>query len=105
MLTAFGVECLIKAVWLKQGHQLAQNGKYMEMIKNEGHHLGRLCEAAGIVLSQREEAPLARLSDIAGSIARYPIGRRARQTTRVWWSSTDDHIIENLIVRLKTEMS
>jgi len=37
MLTAFGIECLIKAVWLKQGHQLAQNGKCMEMIKNEGH--------------------------------------------------------------------
>jgi hypothetical protein len=27
MLTAFGIECLIKAVWLKQGRQLAQNGE------------------------------------------------------------------------------
>jgi hypothetical protein len=77
----------------------------MEMIKNERHHLGRLCEAAGIVLNQREAALLARLSDIAGSIGRYPIGRRVRQTTRgPWWSTTDDRIIENLIMRLEREL-
>src|SRR5205814_9743293 len=28
MLAAFGIECLIKAIWVKQGHSLARNGKY-----------------------------------------------------------------------------
>ena len=47
MLTAFGIECLIKAVWLKQGHRLAQNGKYVPMTNNERHHLVKLCRVVG----------------------------------------------------------
>src|SRR6266496_4657471 len=43
MLDAFGLECLIKAVWLKQGHQLARNGRYVGMMKKEGHRLEKLC--------------------------------------------------------------
>jgi hypothetical protein len=105
MLTAFGIECLIKAIWLTQGHQLARNGKYIPMMNKEGHRLDKLCRAAGIVLNQREEQALVELSDIAGSIGRYPIPSRARQTTEaLGWSSGDDDVIANLIVRLKIEL-
>ena len=106
MLDAFGIECLIKAIWLKQGHQLARDGKYVGMMRKEGHRLERLCRAAGIVLHQREEETLVRLSDIAGSIGRYPIPSRAPQTTAAHrWSSPEDYeIIENLIARLEREL-
>ena len=88
MLTAFAIECLIKAIWIKQGHQLAQNGKYVPMIKNERHQLVPLCRAAGIALDRREADVLGRISDIAGSIGRYPIARRASQRKRACsWSS------------------
>jgi hypothetical protein len=46
MLAAFGIECLIKAIWIKKGHQLARNGKYIEIILNERHRLVPLCQAA-----------------------------------------------------------
>ncbi len=106
MLAAFGIECLIKAIWLKQGHQLARNGKYVGMMRNEGHRLEKLCRKAGIVLNEREEEVLTRISNIAGSIGRYPIPSRAGQTTdALWWSSpSDDDIVENRIVRLKKEL-
>lgn len=105
MLTAFGIECLIKAIWLTQGHQLARNGKYVPMLEKDGHRLEKLCRKAGIVLNQREEQALVELSDIAGSIGRYPIPSRARQTTdALGWSSGDDDVIANLIVRLKIEL-
>ena len=101
MLTAFGIECLIKAIWLKQGNQLARDGKFVPMIKNERH---QLCGAARVALDSREADALERMSDIAGSIGRYPIGRRAREYKSVSWSSNDDDIIENLIVKLKTQL-
>lgn len=106
MLAAFGIECLIKAIWLTQGHQLARNGKYVGMMEKEGHRLEKLCRKAGIVLNEHEEEVLTRISNIAGSIGRYPIPSRAPQTTdALWWSSpVDDDIIENLIVRLKIEL-
>ena len=104
MLAAFGIECLIKAIWLKQGNQLASNGKYVPMIPNEGHRLVRLCRVAGIALDSRETDALERMSDIAGSIGRYPISRRARQNKSLSWGSQDDDIIENLIVKLKTQL-
>ena len=37
MLTAFGIECLIKATWVKDGHQLARDGKHIPMTQNERH--------------------------------------------------------------------
>jgi hypothetical protein len=104
MLTAFGIECLIKAIWLKQGNQLASNGKYVPMIPNERHRLVPLCRAAGIALDSREADALERMSDIARSIGRYPIGRRARENKSVSWSSRDDDIIKNLIVKLKAQL-
>jgi hypothetical protein len=106
MLAAFGIECLIKAVWLTQGHQLARDGKYVPMMKNEGHRLEKLCARAGIALSQQEEQVLIELSNIAGSIGRYPIPSRAPQTTLAlsWSMPTNDLIIQNRVVRLKREI-
>lgn len=106
MLDAFGIECLIKALWLKQGQQLARDGKYVGMMKKEGHRLEKLCRCAGIRLSRREEETLIRLSDIAGSIGRYPIERRVPQrAVSLRWSDPDDYeVIENLIARLKREL-
>ncbi len=106
MLDAFGIECLIKAIWLKQGHQLVRDGKYVPMPGEGGHRLEKLCRTARIPLNQREEETIARLSDIAGSIARYPIPRRAPKSTgALGWSEPGDYeIIENLIARLEREL-
>jgi hypothetical protein len=105
MLTAFGIECLIKAIWIKQGNQLARDGRYVPMTKNEHHDLVRLCGVAGIALDQCEINALNQISDIAGSIGRYPIARTASLTEGVRsWSSEDDEVIGNLIVRLKKEL-
>jgi hypothetical protein len=106
MLAAFGIECLIKAVWVKRGNQLARDGKYVPMTKNEGHRLVKLCCVAGIPLDSREADALERMSDIARTIGRYPIARWAGEIIPMGcsWSSVDDGIIENLIVRFNTEL-
>jgi hypothetical protein len=106
MLDAFGIECLIKAIWLKQGHQLARDGRYIGMMPKEGHRLEKLCVRAGIALNRREEETLTRLSDIAGSAGRYPIPSRVPQRpVTIRWSDPGDYeIIENLIARLEREL-
>ncbi len=83
MLAAFGIECLIKAIWVKHGHSLARYGKYIPMLPNEGHQLVPLCRVAGIALDAREKHALERISIIA---------------------SNDTYIIENFVLRLKTEL-
>jgi hypothetical protein len=106
MLTAFGIECLIKAIWLKQGHQLARDGKYVEMIKHERHQLVELCGAARIALDSRQTQVLQRISEIAGSIGRYPIGRRSSEADRGRvWSGRYDRVIEDFIAKLQTQLN
>jgi hypothetical protein len=103
MLTAFGIECLIKAIWIKQGNQLARDGKYIGMTKKEKpHELVRLCDIAGIALNQRETDALQQISDIAKSIGRYPIARNAEVNSRAGVWSYDD-TIENFLEKLKAQ--
>jgi len=111
MLAAFGIECLVKAIWLKQGHQLARDGKYIPIVQNEGHRLVPLCRAVGINMDAREQDALERISIIGRTIGRYPIARRAYEMrvgqfhkhtgSSISWSSDDDRIIESLVTRLK----
>jgi hypothetical protein len=111
MLAAFGIECLVKAIWLKQGHELARDGKYVPIVQNEGHRLVPLCRAVGISMDVREEDVLERISIIGRTIGRYPIPHRAYETQRrkfykrrgspLSWSSDDDCIIKSFVTRLK----
>ena len=111
MLAAFGIECLVKAIWLKQGHQLARDGKYIPIVQNERHRLVPLCRAIGINMDAREQDALERISIIGRTIGRYPIARRAYETqarqfykhtgSPLSWSSEDDRIIECFVTRLK----
>lgn len=103
MLTSFGIECLVKALWVKQGHEIARDGKYISIIKNEGHRLVRLCDAVGIHINSRERDTLQRISGIARSVGRYPIPLSASEPN-CDWSSEDDHVIENFILRLKKDL-
>ena len=104
MLTGFGIECLIKEIWILQGHQLARDGKYVRMAKNEGpHDLVKLCDIAGIPINERETDALKRMSDIGKSIGRYPISTAA-ETKVHYWSLKDDDVIENFVARLEAQI-
>jgi hypothetical protein len=107
MLTAFGIECLVKSIWILQGHQLARDGKYVGMPnkeKEKPHDLVKMCDTAGITLNQRETDALRRMSDIGKSIGRYPIGKSAVTQLRYWSSKDDDNLIEKFVARLKAQI-
>ena len=73
------------------------------MGKKEPHHeLVKLCGRAGIALDPREADALQEISDIATSLGRYPIAKRAEKERRsISWPSV---IIENLIEKLKAQL-
>jgi hypothetical protein len=103
MLASFGIECLVKALWVKQGNEIARDGKYVPIVKKEGHQLIRLCEAVGIPLNGRERDTLQRLSAIARCLGRYPIPLRSSEPLGDW-SSEDDRVVENFVLRLKRQL-
>ena len=103
MLMSFAIECLVKALWIKKGNEIARNGKYIPIIKNEGHRLVPLCDAVGIHMNSRERDTLQRISAIARTIGRYPIALHASEPYGDW-SSQDDHVIENFVLRLKRDL-
>jgi hypothetical protein len=105
MLAAFGIECLVKAIWVKQGNWLACDGKYVPMLPREGHRLVPLCHAARISLDPREEDVLRHISVFGRSIARFPIARHFRETEGLLsWSTNDDQVVERFVLRLKKEL-
>lgn len=78
MLRAMATECLLKALWLKHGGTLAEDGRYVGVLKKKEHRLHELAKAVSqkghIVFTKRELELLEQVSYwiISG---RYPIQR------------------------------
>ena len=107
MVAGFAVECLIKAVWLKNGNELIRGGEYVAILRKEGYWLVPLCDRFGIPLSSAERRSLRRLSLIIRGIGRYPILRKAIEADRagIRWASSDDDVIASLVEGLKRILS
>lgn len=84
MLRGFATECLLKALWLCQGHQLCGGGKYRGVIpigakkKVRDHELAELASAVGFDTTPDErEAPLQMWTFAMVGLGRYPVGVNA----------------------------
>jgi hypothetical protein len=78
MLRAMATECLLKALWLKNGGMLTKDGRYVGMLKKNEHRLHELAKAVSrkgqIVFTKRELELLEQVSYWITS-GRYPIQR------------------------------
>jgi hypothetical protein len=78
MLRAMATECLLKALWLKNGGMLAKDGRYVGMLKKKEHRLQELAKAVSrrgqIIFTLRELELLEQVSYWITS-SRYPIQR------------------------------
>jgi hypothetical protein len=110
MLDGMAIECLLKAVWVKRGHKLATDGKYLGVPGAGDHDLVQLAGALKLKLSALEKGTLRRLSHFIEYGGRYPVpkdadklqltraptGGRAAATT---WSTPNDYVQLEAIVR------
>lgn len=116
MLRGFAVECILKAVWISQGNQIVEDGKYKGIPGVNQHNLVELSKAIGLALSDKVKELLSRLSIYTTSIGRYPIAKswgitkiRKRidgSTSRpsFWRIPSDYVLLERFIQKLKTEL-
>lgn len=83
MLWAMAAECLLKALWLKSGEKLYEDGQYRAITKND-HQLDQIAFAISnkgfLLFSEDEINILARLSSFI-IIGRYPVPKTARIRT------------------------
>lgn len=116
MLWAMAAECLLKALWLKLGNKLIENGKFNKIPNTNDHHLDSIAIAlsneCGISFSDEEIGILFKLSSNITS-GRYPVPRNAhtrkpKNTSGItleidegsWRYPNDDELVEALFERL-----
>jgi len=104
MLAGFAAECLIKAVWLKNGNELVRGEEYKGILRAERHELTALCDRVGIRLSSTERRSLHALSRIMRSVGRYPIPRKSSETATSW-GSKDNGVLSCFIQRLEVMLA
>ena len=116
MIRAFALECLIKALWLKNGNTLYRDEKYVGIGGMRCHDLSKMFETVGIILSDEKRNLLDRLSAVSVAHGRYPFpskknlfdkfNRGKNGEFRVEWSSPPDdslfaEIQEHLMSKLQ----
>jgi len=103
MLKGMAVECLFKALWVKRGHSLVIDGKYVSVPGAGDHDLVQLAGVLQLTLSDFEKDLLRRLSHFIEYGGRYPVPKNAeklRATATTWSSPSDGRLFDALLLRL-----
>ena len=109
LLRGFGIECLLKALFLKKNLGiLAKDGKYVEIPNAGAHDLVQIADAVLVKFSEKQRDVLKRLSIYMKSLGRYPIPKNwdiikiqklhsgGRGAPTYWTSPTDDVIVDDI---------
>lgn len=80
LLYGFGIECLLKALWLKRGNTIVDDGKYIGIKGVQDHKLHELADALSFRISKEERELLIRISVFITSTGRYPIAKNWNET-------------------------
>ncbi len=79
MLAGMAMECLFKAVWVKRGNKLAEDGLAVRVRGAGSHDLVQLAEVLQLTLSDLEKDVLRRLSYFISAGGRYPVPKDAEE--------------------------
>lgn len=115
MLRGFGIECLLKSLWVKAGNKIVDHGRYRGVPDAKNHDLVQLASVVGIRLNSDQKDVLDRLTFIMTSNGRYPISRHwAKQKIGPrhgggwghpgsWAYPSDDNIVDDILKVLDRE--
>jgi len=115
MLIGFAIECLIKAVWLKDGNKLCSEGKFIGIEGIKNHKIHEMISKIGLTISQDERTVLKILGAVATSGGRYPVftkydslekdfGLGNMNFSQEWNSQTLEPAFFTLIKKLKSRL-
>jgi len=111
LLYGFGIECLLKGLWVKNGHEIVKDGRYMGVPGASDHKLHELADATNFSLTEKERDAFISLSVIITSSGRYPVAKNWRETkiqrrtsggygSRSTLNSEDLKYAEQIVIRL-----
>jgi hypothetical protein len=76
MLLGYAIECAMKCYWVKCGHPMIQDGKFIGVpATGDGHNLVQLSKVVGFTPTRRETDVLTRLAKFIRFAGRYPISK------------------------------
>jgi hypothetical protein len=113
MLRGMAVECLLKALWLKQGNVLVDSGRYVGVRGAGSHDLSQLASAVRFTLSVHEADVMRRLSHFIEYGGRYPVPkdssklmltrnpRGGKGASTTWSTPSDNELFDALVLRLR----
>ncbi len=106
MLAGFGIENLLKALYVAKGGILYKRGHLVRGDTFRNHNLGVLADTARFTISAQERHLLSMMSRIMVGIGRYPRGPHHKdgEPPNEGWSNTNDDRMSELIKRLKGEI-
>lgn len=113
MLAGMAIECLLKALWVKQGHELAKDGEYVRVSGAGAHDLVQLADVLQLTLTDLERDVLRRLSHFIEYSGRYPVPKNAlkllltrsprggRSSSTTWTTPGDQTIFDEFVTPLE----
>ena len=110
LLLGLGIECYLKAAWLKNGNKLTQDGKFVG-VNRHNHDLVFLAEKLEFNLNVEEREVLENLSYFVTGPGRYPIpdyfekfapgGKLKNNVSHIgFWDTRHLHTAESIVQRL-----
>jgi hypothetical protein len=113
MLKGFAVECLLKALWVKKGNELAHKGKLHKIPGVGDHKLIQLAKKMELQIDEKQTSLLRRLEIYVASMGRYPMGVNW-ETTKItkasggpptcWSVPSDDLLFDRFIGLVQEEI-
>lgn len=109
MFRAYAIECLLKAVYLKNGNRLASGGSFIHTALPKGHNLVAMWKLVSLPpLTKEWRGLLEKLTQISTSLGRYHIGLawnkpkpNLAKNSIMDWTTGEDQVLESIIRELK----
>jgi hypothetical protein len=79
LLVGYALECILKGLWVKEGHILVRDGKVIRIPGVGDHDLLPLAHKVGVPLKRHEADVVNRLSYFVRAVGRYPIPMSAHE--------------------------
>lgn len=102
MLRAYSLECFFKAIWLKKGNTLCENGEFKKNLNPKPpHDLFKLSQIVGISNFEKNEKDLLKkLSQFSLVYGRYPIPLSYKKNVRLDFPVHHIEVFKNIIKKL-----
>jgi hypothetical protein len=117
MLRGMAVECLLKALWIKNGNKLTVNGRFLGIPRTGSHDLNQIAAEVGVKRNALEVDVLRRLTHFIEYGGRYPVPKRVeamkltesplggKSIATTWTTPSDNLVFDGVVSELERALA